>query len=146
MAQATVNVMPADSSNPCRMLYCFRHIKELLLVIYIRGTAALSKQTCEDHRCARLINLMSNYRHIMNVLGWLMPGHPPFSHYHYHASYSSIYHYLPVQVIAVVLRSLLVYQEWFSKNSFRYCRLQKSWRGAFVHHPVFQSSHRENWV
>ena len=27
-----------------------------------------------------------------------------------------------------------------------YCRLQKSWCGAFVHHPVFWSSHRENWV
>ncbi len=37
----------------------------------------------------------------------LVPGHPPFiSHYRYHASHSSTPHYLPVQKIAVVLRSL----------------------------------------
>ena len=47
-----------------------------------------------------------------------------------------------------------IFKAWMNKEALHtcefsshcYCHLQKSWHGAFVHHPVFWSSHCENWV
>ena len=55
------------------------------------------------------------------------------------------------KVTEVATRSLIIQDsggistEW-RKRDGHYCHLQKKLAWAFVHHPVFQSSHCENWA